>query len=1198
MSAINRIEKLDEQQRDRLQNLLADFEQSWHPKLLGKTCKQLATEEDGNFRQVATQEIARIDLTQRWKSGKGPLLESYSKKLPDFGPTNSVHVDLILTEYKVRKELDAALRIESYESRFPDQYAELVRLTTDSQQTNVAVPQSTSDPVTRVPSAVETNRNSLGETGTQSTIRAMDMPEEFGRYRIIRELGSGAMGMVYLAHDSQLDREVALKTPSFDGKKDDILIARFEREARASARLLHRNICQVFDVGEIDGRHFLSMAYIKGSPLSDVIRSELPPDQKQSAKIVYRLAMALAEAHRHKIVHRDLKPANVMIDEFGEPVVMDFGLARHTEEQSRMTQSGMIIGTPAFMAPEQVKGDEIDVTPAVDIYALGVIFYELLTGQLPFTGSIAQVVYKITAEEPTPPSEIKSNIDPALEAICAKMMAKRIDERYQSMEQVATDLKRVHNGGSKTSPKLNRGGDFKKLSEQQLKMISGGIGAVVALIAIALFLPRLMSSKTVPEKAEIVEVPLERPFDPETWEIPPEPGANVDDVSQPDESIVQNKKADSDGPNVTTASQSLIKPQTKISNSTNTNSQKAALAALSHQPTTSASKVQTSESSQPQETIVTKVKDVSGPTTWIQEQVLKVAGPLPSKKTEIDNSEFSNIRKAIKDERRAVDVLNLYQAFTRIYQFNDYQQGRVDADLADFEERAAQDLYRFGGEWVPKSQVDDALAESRMLIEEAERAIGRRDYQETIDLLEKARRANPNGIRADYLLGLVHSLPAAGGTGPEKAADYFDSVLKWTPDSAAALNSRAIARMKSHDFRFAARDLERSQELVGSTQELKHNISRLLYLESQNRLSLDSRSKSDVQEASQKILGTQQSSPQAATTGWLHMIPSFPAEERTTNQSGGGNSTVFHLAGNGTGFFVAEDYLLTSRSLVEGAWTGFGLVDRVEIQLINSNGRSRTINGTVVAFSDQADLALVHVPNAGAKPLKFSNEAVDVSGKVVSFANSGSNRTQESESSISQVPSKLNDYYFFNSGFEQIAEGTPIINEAGQIVSVLDRGNRLIHSETPLAGGIPASVVVEFLSHHLKPQDDEFDFISEDPSTSSDRKDIRTGLAEIKVYYSSDVEQISLVAGVAGLQGRVYEDKTCVTCNGRQQIPCPNRKCVRGQITVRGTQTERIGVGTNFTEVQNKTVSKIDCRTCVGGNIECRACTNGIDNQL
>ncbi len=264
---------------------------------------------------------------------------------------------------------------------------------------------------------------------------------QFGRYRILNELGRGAMGAVYLAHDEQLDREIALKIPQFGQDLNPDLLERFYREARAAAALRHPGICPVYDVGEIDGQHYITMAFIKGRPLRDFTKTTKTQGVRQIVRVIRKLAIALEVAHRHKVVHRDLKPANVMIDESKEPVVMDFGLARRTaEKEEKLTHSGTVIGTPAYMSPEQVDGDNDRVGPPADIYSLGVIFYELLTGQLPFQGSLMSILKQIATVDPKPPSEFRDDLPPEVEAICQKMMAKQIEDRFQTMDQVAAAL--------------------------------------------------------------------------------------------------------------------------------------------------------------------------------------------------------------------------------------------------------------------------------------------------------------------------------------------------------------------------------------------------------------------------------------------------------------------------------------------------------------------------------------------------------------------------------------------------------------------------------------------------------------------------------------------------------------------------------------------------------------------------------------
>jgi formylglycine-generating enzyme required for sulfatase activity/serine/threonine protein kinase len=268
------------------------------------------------------------------------------------------------------------------------------------------------------------------------------LKEHFGRYRIVKVLGQGAMGTVYLAEDTQLKRQVALKTPHFEQDPTGELLERLYREARAAATLRHPNICPVHDVGEIEGTHYISMAYIEGHPLSAFIRANKPQPERQILIVVRKLALALQEAHDHKIVHRDLKPANIMVDKRGEPLIMDFGLARHSrpDEEVRLTHSGTLVGTPAYMAPEQVDADPEKIGPLTDEYSLGVILYELLTAQLPFRGSMMAVLGQIVTKDATPPSQLRPGLDPRIEAACLKMMAKNPADRFQSLSAVAEEL--------------------------------------------------------------------------------------------------------------------------------------------------------------------------------------------------------------------------------------------------------------------------------------------------------------------------------------------------------------------------------------------------------------------------------------------------------------------------------------------------------------------------------------------------------------------------------------------------------------------------------------------------------------------------------------------------------------------------------------------------------------------------------------
>jgi choice-of-anchor C domain-containing protein len=286
------------------------------------------------------------------------------------------------------------------------------------------------------------------------------LKQEFGRYRIVKALGKGAMGMVYLAEDTQLQRQIALKTPHFEQQPTPELLERFYREARAAATLRHPNICPVYDVGQIEGTHYISMAFIEGHPLSAFIRSK-PQPERQILIVVRKLAQALQEAHDLGIVHRDLKPANIMVDKRNEPIIMDFGLARQLQRETnvRITQSGMLIGTPAYMAPEQIEGDLDKVGPPSDQYSLGVILFELLTGQLPFRGSLSAVMAQILTKETTPPSQFRRDLDLRIEAVCLKMMAKDPANRFASLSAVAEEIAAIlrNPGGKQTASPDARG---------------------------------------------------------------------------------------------------------------------------------------------------------------------------------------------------------------------------------------------------------------------------------------------------------------------------------------------------------------------------------------------------------------------------------------------------------------------------------------------------------------------------------------------------------------------------------------------------------------------------------------------------------------------------------------------------------------------------------------------------------------------
>jgi serine/threonine-protein kinase len=265
--------------------------------------------------------------------------------------------------------------------------------------------------------------------------------EKIGKYKILGTLGKGGMGIVYKALDPDIERQVAIKTIRFDnfqeGTQKDDLMGRFIREARAAGKLAHPNIVTVYDVGREEDLTYIVMQYIEGQSLQALIDSGKRLTPPEVDALMKPVADALDYAHNNGIVHRDIKPANILIDKQNKPFLADFGVARM--DTSTMTQSGTAVGTLSYMAPEQIKGQTID--RRADIFALGIILYELLSGKMPFDGdNISTIVYKIVNEQPRRITEINKDVPPGYDLVVQKTLAKNPDERYQNCRQLIAGL--------------------------------------------------------------------------------------------------------------------------------------------------------------------------------------------------------------------------------------------------------------------------------------------------------------------------------------------------------------------------------------------------------------------------------------------------------------------------------------------------------------------------------------------------------------------------------------------------------------------------------------------------------------------------------------------------------------------------------------------------------------------------------------
>lgn len=308
----------------------------------------------------------------------------------------------------------------------------------------------------------------------------------FGDYELLEEIARGGMGVVYKARQISLNRMVAVKMILAGQLASEADIRRFYAEAEAAANLQHPNIVVIHEVGEHEDRHYFSMDYVEGQNLATLVRERpLPP--AKAAELVKTIAEAIRYAHHRGILHRDLKPQNVLIDEQGRPRVTDFGLAKRTGTDSGLTQTGAVMGSPSYMPPEQATGRQDQVGPHSDVYSLGAILYQLLTGKAPFVAETPlATLKKVVEEDPVPPSKQNPLVPPDLETICLKCLEKKPERRYRTARDLEEELERFLNH----EPILARpASEWRKLSAWMLKrpwLITGALALIGAVAMMSL----------------------------------------------------------------------------------------------------------------------------------------------------------------------------------------------------------------------------------------------------------------------------------------------------------------------------------------------------------------------------------------------------------------------------------------------------------------------------------------------------------------------------------------------------------------------------------------------------------------------------------------------------------------------------------------------------------------------------------------
>ncbi|MDB5337598.1 MAG: hypothetical protein JWN70_3217 [Planctomycetaceae bacterium] len=368
------------------------------------------------------------------REGRDPRIEDFLDSFPELNRLALLY-ELIGLELDLRRRTGETLTLDlqnpqgffyGYYQRFPDAKTILDRLRNEwelklAKQSDLVCPAVGFDPEIETIDHVKTSP-----------------PRHIKQFELQSILGRGGFGIVWLARDKRLQRDVALKVPR-SGRLAAADRSMFLREARAAAKLRHPNIVAIHEVGEDDSEIFIVSELIDGVSLKVWLEShKIAPDA--AAKMIAKLAQAVQHAHDKKIVHRDLKPANVLIDQQGEPHVADFGLAKREAGEESISIRGQIIGTPAYMAPEQARGDHTEIDARTDIYALGAIFYELLTGVRPFRGEVGIILEQVKNTTPEAPRLIKPEIPGDLEAICLKCLAKDRNKRYASAAALAEDL--------------------------------------------------------------------------------------------------------------------------------------------------------------------------------------------------------------------------------------------------------------------------------------------------------------------------------------------------------------------------------------------------------------------------------------------------------------------------------------------------------------------------------------------------------------------------------------------------------------------------------------------------------------------------------------------------------------------------------------------------------------------------------------
>ncbi len=428
--------------------------------------------EEDEFQQLRQ---ACGELRERLRAGESARVEEFLKSHPLLARNDEAVLELIHAEVSTRNDIGERPSLQEWEERFP-------RLLTRMEQIVSLRPAFDSE----MPTLTDSTAGISHELGTMSQ---PDLRLRIGNYQILQELGRGGMGVVYKARQANLSRIVALKmilAGEHAGLRER---ARLRNEAQAAAQLLHPNVVQIYEVGEHEGLPFLAMEFVASGNLTRTLRA-MPQAFRWSARLTETLAWAIHEAHRRGIVHRDLNPSNILITLDGTPKISDFGLAKFLVDDKGLSLNGVILGTPSYMAPEQVSGNGTTIGPGTDIYALGAILYEMLTGAAPFRGfTPMETLCQVLEAELVPPSRLRHGVPEDLETICLKCLERDSDRRYSSAEELAEDLRRYQENQpirARRTPRLRQALQWTRRQPQAARLLGLCFLLLFALLGVVI----------------------------------------------------------------------------------------------------------------------------------------------------------------------------------------------------------------------------------------------------------------------------------------------------------------------------------------------------------------------------------------------------------------------------------------------------------------------------------------------------------------------------------------------------------------------------------------------------------------------------------------------------------------------------------------------------------------------------------------